>query len=132
MLPARMEEEEALRDEVVVAWEEDTTWRAQLGRPQRCKGGAFRPSHKAGAGMLCWVMGPAQRRGEGLLHGEEAGSRTRMLPDGPEGSLRDAGHPGVTTRGAAGPHPWARRVMNAEETEGPLGHFELETQVDPR
>ena len=55
-----------------------------------------------------------------------------MLPDGPEGSLRDAGHPGVVTGGAAGPHPWAQRVMSAEETEGPRGRLELETQVDPR
>ena len=95
MLPA-MKEEEAPRDEVVVTWE-DTAWRAQLGQAAEVQGGAFRPSHKAGAGMLCWVIGPAQRRGEGLLHGEEVGSRSRMLPDGPEGSLRDAGHPGVVT-----------------------------------
>ena len=54
-------------------------------------------SHKAGSGMLCWVIGTAQRRGEGLLHGEDAGSGSRMLPDGLAGSLGDAGEPGVTT-----------------------------------
>ena len=39
-----------------------------------------------------------------------------MLPDGPAGSLGGAGQPGVTAGGGAGPHPWARRVMSAEET----------------
>lgn len=49
-----MEEEEALRDEVVVAWEEDTAWRAQLGQAAEVQGGPFGHRTRLGLG---WCAG---------------------------------------------------------------------------